>query len=282
MLNTQYFDDEIGGPIVEDGNVDVIYTITIRDTGDSITFSENNSPLLVLADGRLPYASFGDLAAARLATNGNDVIPAPTWCWTSIEGKGGDDILNGYLGETKYFFGHGDGTDTIIENGWYYDSDWDTIEFKEGVTPDQVTVDLDAEGNLIVAIAGSDDKMIIPSLKQRIFEPGIEEVLSSDGISWLVDDILAQLMVATPGDDVIFDRYGDGETPDRWTFKHSNLMDGGAGNDFLAGGAGNDFYVFGLGYGEDIILDKSPVGLSFEVFHIEDCGIPIRNWRPTR
>ena len=263
------YPNDAGPPITEDGDVDQIFTITIRDTGDSIKFGRFQ-PDIILADGSHPYRDIAQLIIDRATTNGDDVLRAPAWSYVDFDGRGGNDILDGYLGATTYYFGRGYGTDTIIENGWWFDSDWDVIQFNPDVTPNDVTVDLDPDGNLIFQIAGTDDKLIVPSFKQRIFEPGIEEVLFDDGTSWLIDDVLADLMVPTSGDDVIFERYGDGETPTRWDQLVSSLMDGGAGNDFLAGGAGNDFYVFGRGYGQDTILDKSSVGLIYDIFSVED------------
>lgn len=263
------YEDDQGPPITEDGNVYTSYTLTIRDTGDSITFN-GDVPALVFADGTEHNFDIPQLIVDRQASNGDDVITAPAWSWIWFDGHGGDDILNGYLGRSSYFFGRGDGTDTLIENGWWFDGDDDDIRFKEGVAPTDVSAELDSQGNLIFRIIGTDDKLIVPSFKQRIFEPGIEEVLFDDGTSWLIDDVLADLMVPTAGDDVIFERYGDGQTPTRWDVLISSLLDGGAGNDFLAGGAGNDFYVFGRGYGQDTILDKSSVGLIYDLFSVED------------
>ncbi len=73
-------------------------------------------------------------------------------------------------------------------------------------------------------------------------------------------------VIAGNGDDVIRGEEGDDTLyGDRYSYSMSwgeeysgtgnDTLDGGTGNDFLAGGAGNDTYVFGLGYGQDTILE---------------------------
>lgn len=38
-------------------------------------------------------------------------------------------------------------------------------------------------------------------------------------------------------------------------YDYADILDGGAGNDYLAGGNENDTYIFGYGYGQDVIYD---------------------------
>ena len=74
----------------------------------------------------------------------------------------------------------------------------------------------------------------------------IERFIFDDGSALDFIQITEQVIAnqKTEGDDAV---YG---------FINDNVLDGGAGNDFLSGVAGADTYVFGSGYGHDVVEDN--------------------------
>ena len=265
-------------PIREDSGYDGYFTLTIKETGDSIDLWMGTrwSPSVSIrfADSAEPQLSYDltELALNSLATNRDDVIRDLNWNGYTFDGGAGNDLLDGTTGDNNtYRFGRGDGVDTILENGWWFEWEYDVISFKPDVMPDDIEVSIDTAGNVIVAIVGTEDRIILPSYVQRTFDPGIDELYFEATDTWvMLDSLIRPLLATTPGDDIVFEYYGDGEVRDRWSTPRSDLLDGGTGNDFLAGAAGEDFYVFGRGYGHDTILDKSSVGLIFEIYSVHE------------
>ena len=78
-----------------------------------------------------------------------------------------------------------------------------------------------------------------------------EQAMAADGIGFSFDDILSAV-IGTDGADVLIGQ--SSEDPTKGIAAHDVLM-GGAGNDTLKGGAGADTYVFGIGQGNDTIID---------------------------
>ncbi|MBS7671670.1 tandem-95 repeat protein [Croceicoccus gelatinilyticus] len=235
--------------------------ITYKDTGDTVTI--DGTAKLFLQDGTRFFAWEDPF------TNRDDYIDdiGGLEGWFDLAG-GGYDIIKGNYGATYYYFGYGDGQHTLMENDVWEIGNQNKLDFKPGITLDNITLSVDREGNITLGLAGSDDYVVIPSLSHRAFRPAIEWLgFEEDGTTHALADLVAPLMVATDGDDVIFE-IADYET--RWVDRVSGLFDGGAGDDFLAGGAGSDFYVFGRGYGQDTIYEKSAMPLWFEITAVED------------
>ena len=246
-------------------------TLTISDTGDSISFTEqgkvdvwNNpgyefSTITLANDESYSFNDINQYLIDKSATNLNDTLEGAPWTSLEFDGKGGDDVLNGRLGDSVYIFGRGYGTDTIIENSVGYnlsgtDPSFDVVRFDDSVNPSDIEASINPAGELVLKITGTDDKLVIPCLQNNTFRPGIEQFEFADSTIWMTGDLLDTLLQATSGDDVIF------EKPDSSSYgvqAQADILDGGAGNDFLAGGGGADIYSFGLGYGSDTIFDRS-------------------------
>ena len=58
----------------------------------------------------------------------------------------------------------------------------------------------------------------------------------------------------------------------------ANVLDGGAGQDILSGGRGNDTYVFGLGYGQDVIVDQDATPGNTDVLSFTSGIVPLHLW----
>ena len=165
----------------------------------------------------------------------------------TLSGAGGNDTLIGGPGNDTYLFDRGYGLETIIdqdESG----HDLNTIRLAPGITPTDVTLHTNLNGDLLLNITGTADQLVVsyyfssPSYQA-------EQVTFADGTIWGTATILSQ----TPGL-MLTDGNGDG------FLQGSPLADtlsGGSGNDYLAGGAGSDTYLFALGDSIDTIQDNA-------------------------
>lgn len=184
----------------------------------------------------------------------------------TVEGGAGDDTIgaidaswmfddyrsfygSNHFGDMTMEFGYGDGHDTIQTVNQRSGSS-DTIRLKAGVTPQDVKL-IRRGDDLVLALSGSDDTVTV----RRWFSPvvdffgnrtdpyRVENIVFDDGTHWGVDDIRAQVLIGTAGDDQLVG-YADSD----------DIIDGAQGNDVLSGDAGNDTYVFRAGDGQDTIL----------------------------
>ncbi len=169
----------------------------------------------------------------------------------SLDGGRGADQLDGGRGGDTYRFGHGSGSDRIVDSGEASASD--VIVFAAEVTP--VDLKLGREGNdLILQIIGSGDRLTVVDA----FAPGagakaVERIVFSGSATvWAANDIRARLLAdaATAGNDMIA---GLEDTANRiYGLDGNDTLSGGALPDLLDGGNGNDL-LNGLG-GDDRLL----------------------------
>lgn len=217
---------------------------------------------------------------------GNDSLDGGSGRDTLHGGSGNDYIDEGSDdGNDTFLFGKGDGQDTISGGQDNEPGEINTLLFKQGVTPSEVTFGTDHSA-LIVKIAGSTDQIVAYNfLNEGRPANGyaFQQIKFADGTLWKVADILSKLYAGTEsadslvgttyneaingqsGDDSLFGGDGDdtlsggvgndslyGESRNDQLIGGSgdDLMDGGKGNDTLIGGAGNDIYIV------DALLDK--------------------------
>jgi Ca2+-binding RTX toxin-like protein len=82
-----------------------------------------------------------------------------------------------------------------------------------------------------------------------------------DAPAWGVDKIKELALLGTTGDDILrgysSDDLIEGLAGNDLIYGEAgaDTIDGGAGNDHLEGGTGNDEYLFGIGSGQDYIVD---------------------------
>jgi len=128
----------------------------------------------------------------------------------------------------------------------------DTVQFGEGLSPNDVTVRLDPSGNFLnfswdengniqVALAGDTD-LIGTGIERYQFAPSPGS--GQAGTSWSTVEAIRRATHGTESNDVLYGSAGN------------DILTGGAGNDILIGGAGADTYVFNLGDGVDHIQDS--------------------------
>jgi len=186
----------------------------------------------------------------------------------TLDGGAGDDYLYGESGRDVYIFGYGSGRDTIGVGGFDGDrfDDADTLRLGEGITPDDLIFSR-VDGDLLISLRGSSDSILLSEyfgdidgamFSELEYARALEYIEFSDGTLWEASDIRARLpinlvvggdheddtLVGGSGSDSIVGRAGD------------DTLNGAGGDDTLAGGAGYDVYQFGLGSGEDLILEE--------------------------
>jgi Ca2+-binding RTX toxin-like protein len=168
----------------------------------------------------------------------------------TLDGGPGNDYLDGGPGNDTYLFGSGYGQDVIFDQQ-FSGTDLNTIRLSADIAPSDVTLQTDANGDLVLTITGSTDQLTVANYFSDSFYQ-VEQVTFADGTTWDANAILNQTpgLVLTGTDDA---DYLQGSPL-------NDVLDGGLGDDTLAGGAGNDTYVFGRGYGQDIIYDQNYSG----------------------
>lgn len=211
----------------------------------------------------------------------------------TLDGGVGNDQLQGGYGNDTYIFGVGYGVDTIYDSD-STDNNQDTIQFLEGVTPQDVRVTRNGD-NLELSINGTADKLIVERYFSQYTRNGyyagsedankIERVTFADGTIWNVSDVKEKaryisgsendeylygysdqqnIMSAGNGNDTMYagslgDQMDGGAGNDSLFGSSGNdILTGGAGDDRLEGAGGDDTYVFAAGFGNDVIYDADP------------------------
>ena len=259
-----------------------------RDTSNLYLSITSSADLLTvqgwfdLATNRVESVQFADgtiwnaatLAAARIVgTSGMDYLSG-TAGNDVLEGRGGDDTLaadtgddtldggtgvdsmDGAAGNDSYLFDLGYGQDTITDA-----AGTDVIKLGTGLTTANMQMWRDTS-NLYLGVTNGTDVLTVQSWFD-LTTNRVESVQFADGTIWNTAALAAAAFGGTPGPDAIYGTTGNDTLlsfggDDSITGDAGNdTLDGGIGSDALDGGAGNDSYVFGLGYGQDSIIDAS-------------------------
>src|SRR5439155_1532275 len=213
----------------------------------------------------------------------------------TFDGGAGNDTMYGYDGNDTYLFGPGSGQDTVLD----FDptaGNVDTIEMASGVAPSDVTVthqqDLAAGvDDLVLSINGTSDQLTVQSFfTDPVFH--VERVAFADGTVWDATELrdkTLRLWQGGPGNDFIVvpifgfesnDNLVDGGAGDDFldTSIGNNVLRGGEGNDglfagghaydYLGDGTGRDTYLFGRGSGQETIADAGNFGTDVNVIQM--------------
>ena len=202
-----------------------------------------------------------------LGRGGNDILIGGAGN-DLLDGGTGNDELHGGSGSDTYRFGRGDGHDTIIEDSWI-SGETDRIEFKAGISPDDVRLERvrtvngwQVSDDLKITIRDTGETLIVKNHFNESNRFAVEEIVFSDGTVWDAEAIKSRVLLGgdendelrgfNGRDDVIVGGGGNdtliGGTGD-------DLLIGGTGDDMLEGGAGSDTYRIGLGDGNDVITE---------------------------
>jgi Ca2+-binding RTX toxin-like protein len=263
------------------------------DAGDAILFSTFNADdiaakrpfdRIAFDDGStLSYDALLAKGFDITGTAGDDVI-AGTSVTDRITGGAGNDLLLGGAGDDRYRFNSGDRQDVIQDS-----QGRNTVEFGVGLTAAAMTATQsladDGQRYLDLDFGNGDRLSIMDGELGRVdsfaFAPSAGS--GQAGTTLSIDQVLALLPMVNlrggggnevfagfGGNDLIDGGAGNdvvtgGDGADRLYGGLGNdtlhgdagddLLDGGAGNDTLAGGSGIDIYRFGLGMGQDTVIE---------------------------
>ncbi|MBL0375288.1 hypothetical protein JJB09_25055 [Rhizobium sp. KVB221] len=228
-------------------------------TGVYGNWYQNRIELYTFDDGSsLSFDQLASLVLKTYSTTGNDLLYGMDRQDVLVAGKGDDYVSGGNQSDT-YIFNLGDGNDKYEDNLTNILSGTDdTLVFGAGIGSSDIIFDR-VEGDrdsIVLRIAGSNDSVTLLGqyastyafVFGAIFFDRIETVRFSDepGTVWSYENLAEMALTSwrTSGNDTI---HG---------FDLADVIDGGAGDDFLSGGDGNDTYIWGAGYGNDTIEEN--------------------------
>ena len=209
----------------------------VRDGSDVFIGSDNDEDIYTGAGNDLMYGRGGnDILSggagddALVGGVGNDILRGGSGDDILIGGTG-DDTLDGGEGNTTYLFGLGDGKDKIFLGG----NGNKRIHFKDGITPDDITL-VPSENHLYINIGGGNDQIELSLyFSSDLINTDLIEFEFSDGAIWDSSTIKQVLMTGSNNDDRLLGQDTD------------DVIDGLQGNDDISGEAGNDTITGGEG-----------------------------------
>ncbi|MDO5558176.1 MAG: hypothetical protein Q4F95_01115 [Oscillospiraceae bacterium] len=262
----------------DDNTLNAIYNQevnTLNGLGGNDTLNSGNGDDMLIGGAGKDILNSG---------NGSDIL----------EGGTGNDTLNGGNGQDTYIYGIGDGTDIINE----YESGADArniLEFREGITLDDLHIYRSGNYNLTIQVGESEDDRITISdfaysdaykkFKLKFADESEAELreLAKTLIGTDDDNVLNAIynqeqntLSGLGGDDTLNAGNGDdiligGAGNDTLNAGNGNdILDGGTGNDTLNGGNGQDTYIYGIGYGTDLINDYESSAIVNNIIKFEE------------
>jgi Ca2+-binding RTX toxin-like protein len=216
--------------------------ITIVSSGETLKvdsqFSGGGIEQVAFADGTV-WDRNQILAASWIrGTSAGETINGTSSADT-IDGRGGADLIYGGGGGDTYIYGVGSGNDKIVD--YSYDTGTDIAKLNGLNSAD---VEFSRSGSdLTITILSSGETLKIDS---QFSGGGIEQVAFADGTVWDRTQILAASWIrGTNAAETI-----NGSTAD-------DVIDGKGGDDLIYGGGGSDSYVYGVGSGNDRVVEYS-------------------------
>ncbi|MFI8744760.1 calcium-binding protein [Pseudomonas sp. NPDC077186] len=220
----------------------------VRFTESRVVWSIADIKQMVLqgteaADELTGYDASADLLSGFA---GDDLLRGGAGDDTLVGGVG-NDTLEGGRGNDTYVFTAGDGQDLIRD----FAAEQNTIRFEGALTAEQLRARR-VGADLILSFANGDDSVRV----EQFFSPGlppISSVVFAGDQVLSANDLKAMALLGTDADEQLTG-YGS-----------DDVLAGGKGNDTLRGGAGSDTYVFGLGHGQDVIINDDSAPTSVDV-----------------
>ena len=176
-----------------------------------------------------------------------------------LDGGAGNDSLHGGAGVDTYRFGFQVNTDTVID-----DSGMNRLEFVDGVAAGDLRLEGAGSGQVQSLHVYYNDSAgwgnRVTLFDAFNYSEG-ERYLFGDGSELSRDDLLRLRAAAgftlTVNGSTVDDTLRGSVINDVISGDLGNdTLDGGVGDDLLQGGAGADTYRFGVGYGNDTIIDE--------------------------
>lgn len=230
-----------------------------RDREDRITS-------ITFADGTV-WSSAQILQKAMLGGSGDDVLNG-TESADIISGGAGNDILGGHIGndtltggtgddiirsgpgDDMVYYSLGDGNDTLINQGGYYNyttytAGTDKVVFGAGITVADVKFTQASNGADLVATIAQGGRITVIG---GIATTALASFGFADETTISASAAVAATMMGGPGNQVIYDTSA------------SNVIQGGQGDDVIHSGEGSDTFRYDLGDGRDLIWKKPYYG----------------------
>jgi len=257
LVGSNYLHDILQGGAGNDslsGNMgdDTLY----GEAGNDTLLGGNDEDVLDGGEGS-DYLSGSDGDDVLLGGDGNDTLYGGNND-DSLTGGLGNDYVDGNTGSTAFFYNLGDGNDTLAGSSTLA-SYVNTLQFGEGILPDQVTAS--ASGyDIILRLTATNETV---TLKNFLLNSScwMDSIAFSDGTTWSTAEILdkARLQVGTEGNDTLTGSdylrdllYGGAGNDSLLGNQGYDTLYGEAGNDTLRGGGGNDT-LYG-GDGDDKVI----------------------------
>ena len=187
-----------------------------------------------------------------------------------LQGGVGADSLNGQNGNDFYEWAKGDGNDTINDTATTL-LEYDRLQLIDVASTDVVLSRASGGVDMIVTILSTGETITVLSQVASITQgTGLEEISFSDGETWSLQEMLAQLRtVGTSAGETLVGRAfkddirGMAGNDVIVAGMDDDIVTGGLGIDTIWGGAngttavtnGNDTYVWAKGDGNDVIND---------------------------
>jgi len=209
-----------------------------------------------------------------------------------LVGGEGADYMDGQWGNDTYFWGRGQGNDSIVDTFVEATGDANTIVLR-GLNPEDLCVSIiaaDYYSAVRIVIKDTGETLLLRNSQSGYYDRAAAavKVIFADGTQWDMPELLRQsLPLPTEGSDILVgtilndlpDRLNGGAGDDLIIGRQgADVVEGGAGNDTIWSNgnlatrdrAGNtipptwvfretyqnsDTYVFGLGDGQDTIVD---------------------------
>jgi Ca2+-binding RTX toxin-like protein len=199
------------------------------DAGDDILRAGAGADALKAGDGNdtleggngedtLEGGSGADLLAGGA---GNDIVAGEAGNDT-LDGGLGNDMLDGGAGDDVYLVGADEGSDTIGNSSF---GTPDTLRFKPGLRPEDVTLSANSTMQLTVTFKAHTGRVAVEYFSST---PAIGRIEFADGTVWSGAQIDTHVQRSTPGNDVL---HGSGD---------NDNLNGGAGDDTVFGYGGDD------------------------------------------
>jgi Ca2+-binding RTX toxin-like protein len=241
------------------GGDDTLTVVGQFDKSYTLVFAPNwfdQIEFFIFDDGSLVTANqvMEDLVA-NAKTDGDDTIYGFS-VEDVLEGGAGNDFLSGGNENDTYIFGGGYGADIIHDVAFNIIGGMtDTVRFNADVLLEDVTFTrIGSTNDLLITLASGDTLRVNEQFEGFSSGPfgtlwfdrieNFEFTSTSEVLS--AEDVIQLILTGakTPGDDQIYGYFRE------------DVLDGGAGNDYLAGGGEGDTYIWGHGYGNDVVFDQ--------------------------
>ena len=253
------------------------WIISLIGSSDSITLRDQNN----ITSSSVPYFELDEIIfsdsvswtansmredyLANAGTSGGETIVG-FFTDDIMDGKAGNDRLEGGNGGDTYIYGVGSGNDVIYDYPNYVT--WalpDTIEFGAGITQGDLAFSYSGD-NLIITITSTSETLTVEKQFYHWNFFQIENFVFSNNTSLTASDVYDLAiggvdLVGTSGNDTLSgaggrDRLEGMAGNDTLNGNAGNdILDGGDGNDLLKGGANDDIYIASNGL--DTIEDAS-------------------------